>query len=132
MLAFGKFTTELPGGVERRVDLAPELALRIGNCRDNVREREVVTNNQDIDITHGRLSSRRHRTEDEGHADAVCYGCQGLFECLGHPESFADDAVKFSEYRTMAIRLEVNLTALDTSGENSGPRKAFQISLNGA
>ena len=119
MLAFGKFTTELPGGVERRVDLASELVLGLCDCRDDLRKREVVTNNQDIDITHGCLSSHRHRTEDEGHADAVRYRRQCLFECLGHPESFADDAVKLREYRTLAIRLEVNLTTLDTSGDNS-------------
>jgi len=132
VLAFGKFTTELPGGVERRINLASYIALRVGDCRDNLREREVITNNEDVNITHGCLRPRRHRAEDEGHADPVCYGRQSLLEGLGYPEGFANDAVKLREYRTLAIRLEVNLTALDTSGENSGPRKAFQISLNGA
>jgi hypothetical protein len=40
--------------------------------------------------------------------------------------------VKLREYRTLAIRLEVNLTALHSSGEYAGSRKEFQVSLHGA
>ena len=48
MLTFGKFTTELVGGVDRGVNLASQVALREGDRRDDIGEREVIANNQDI------------------------------------------------------------------------------------
>jgi hypothetical protein len=130
VLALGKFTTELPGKIDRRINLAPQLALRFPNCRDHRREREVVTDNQYIYITHGCVGSRCDRSEDEGQANEIRHGRQRLSELLGHAEGLANGAAKLREYGTLAIRLEVNLTALDASGENPAARKPLQISLN--
>jgi hypothetical protein len=129
VLAFGKFTTELFSWVDRRVDLAANLALRFVDRRDDISEREVITNHHDIHIASGGFSSRRHRAKDEGNADAVSDNLQSLLYSVGCSDSLANDSVKLREYWTLAIRLEVNLTALHGSGEYPGSRKAFQISL---
>ena len=69
MLAFGKFTTELLGGVDRRV----YLALGLRDRGDDICKREVtIANHHDIHVAIGGFSSRRYRAEDEGNADAVC------------------------------------------------------------
>jgi hypothetical protein len=132
VLAFGKFTTELLGEVDRWVDLAANLVLRFGNCGDDICKREVIANHHDIHIASGGFSSRGHRSKDEGNADAVCDNLQSLFNRLGCSEGLANDTMKIREYWTLAIRLEVNLTALHGSSEDPGPRKAFQIPLHGA
>jgi hypothetical protein len=132
VLAFGKFTTELFSGVDRRVNLSANLSLRFGHRRDDISEREVVANHHDIHIASGGFGSRRHRAKDEGNADAVRHTLQSLSYSLGGSEGLANDTVKIREYWTLAIRLEVNLAALHSSGEDPGSRKEFQISLHGA
>jgi len=132
VLAFGKFTTELPSGVDRRVDLAPNLALRFGDCRDDIGKREVIANHHDSHIASGGFSSRRHRAKDEADADAVCDTFQSPSYSLGCSEGLANNTVKIREDWTLPIRLKVNLTSFHRSSEYPGPRKAFQISLYGA
>lgn len=132
MLTFGKFTTELPGWVDGRVNLASNFALRFRNCRNHIRKRDVIANHHEVNIAAGGFRSRCHRAKDEGYADAVCDVLQRLSKRLGYPEGLSNDAPKLWKYWTLAIRLEVDLPPLHSSNEDPGHRKALQISLHSA
>lgn len=68
MLTFGKFTTELGDGVDRRVYFTGELALGACKGRNNFHQRWLADNHE-IDIALGRLRSGCHGAINERELD---------------------------------------------------------------
>jgi len=90
VVAFRKFTTELPGAIHRRIHFPPKLTLRAAQSSDDIVQGNVLSNNHDVNIAVRPLASRRNRTVYEGELNPVAQWRETVAKNAGYAKSLAD------------------------------------------
>jgi hypothetical protein len=132
VVASSKFTTELLGAVNGGIHLAPEIALRFSEGRNDILQRNELAHNHYVDIARRCFAARCQGAVNEGELDFAGQGGETILQNLSDTEGFANESVKLIEYRTRAVGLIIRLTAFHRSDENSGPGELREVPLHGS
>jgi hypothetical protein len=74
MVASSKFTTELLGAIDRGIHLAPELALCFSEGRNDILQRNALTNNHHVDVAYRRFAAGGQGAVNEGELNLAGQG----------------------------------------------------------
>ena len=92
MVAFRKFTTELPCAIHRRIHLPPKLILRAGQSSNDIVQGNVFPNNHDVNVAVRPLAARRNRAVYEGELNPVAQRHEAVVENAGYAKGLTDKA----------------------------------------
>ena len=132
MVASSKFTTELLGAIDGGIHLAPEIALCLGEDRNDILQGNALADNHHVDIAGGGFAAGGQGTVNERELNLAGQGGETILQNLSDTEGLANEAVKLIEYRTRAIGLIVRLAALHRPDENSGAGELLEVPLHGS
>jgi len=74
VVASSKFTTELLGAIDGGIHLAPELALRLSEGRNDILQRNALANDHDVDIACRCFAAGDHGAVNEGELNLAVQG----------------------------------------------------------
>ncbi len=132
MLPLCKFTTELRSPINGWIHFSREVALRIGERRDDVVHRNLLADNHDVDVAAAGFIAGCHRAVNERDLNSIGQSGETALQNLGHAEGLPYESVQLFEYRTSAVSLEIGLPAFHCAGKNPCTYKLLQFPLDGA
>lgn len=125
-----ELVSKLRRRIDRRVHVSPQPLLCLRQRADDGGEVDLADDEQ-VDVASRTQLAPGGRTEDEGDQSPARERRKGLAEDVGQPGGLGEDALKLGEHRSVAIRLEIHLSALHRPPQESGGGQLFEFPLRG-
>lgn len=118
--------------VERRVHLAAERCFRRCQALEQIRVRQILGHNQDIDVARCRVAALGHRAEDEGQLDPLREICESGTQHVGQTKGLDHDSSDLVKDRRGSVGLVVRLIANSLRRHDAGGLQALKLTLQRA